>query len=102
MGTRTALYGAKFPSEQLLGAVPMAAACCGQEFAPANSLPIQPYISGRPLQVPVVSVAVPVDPSGEYAGLPHFVQFGDAISFVGGINMPKLVQCFDRRAFPFL
>ena len=50
----------------------------------------------------MVSVAVPVDPSGEYAGLPHFVQFGDAISFVGGINMPKLVQCFDRRAGPLL
>ena len=52
----------------------------------------------RLLQVPVVSVAMPVDPSCEYAGLPHFVHFGDAISFVGGINMPKLVQCFDRRA----
>ena len=49
----------------------------------------------------MVSVAVPVDPSGEYAGLPHFVQFGDNISFVGGINMPKLVQCFDRRASPY-
>ena len=50
--------------------------------------------------MPVVSVAVPVDPSGEYVGLAHFVQFGDAISFVGGINMPKLVQCFDRHAGP--
>lgn len=48
--------------------------------------------------MPVVSVQVPVDPSGEYARLPHFVEFGEKIAFVGGINMPKLVQCFDRRA----
>ncbi|KAK9825683.1 hypothetical protein WJX81_003257 [Elliptochloris bilobata] len=46
-------------------------------------------------QVPVVSVHVPVDPSCAYADLPHFVQFGETIAFVGGINMPKLVQCFD-------
>lgn len=45
--------------------------------------------------VPVVSAPVAVDPSGRYEGLPHFTHFGDGISFVGGINKPKLIQCFD-------
>ncbi len=47
-------------------------------------------------QVPVVSVSIPVDPSCEYEGLACFASFGDTIQFVGGINKPKLVQCFDR------
>jgi len=45
-----------------------------------------------------VSLQVPVDPSCEYAGLPHIDHFGETIAFVGGINKPKLVQCYDRRA----
>ena len=45
--------------------------------------------------VPVVSAPVEVDPSCCYANLPHFTHFGDSISFVGGINKPKLIQCFD-------
>ena len=45
--------------------------------------------------VPVVSAPIAVDPSGHYEGLPHFTHFGDSISFVGGINKPKLIQCFD-------
>ena len=47
-------------------------------------------------QIPVVSVSIPVDSSCKYEGLPTFNQFGDTITFVGGINRPKLVQCFDR------
>lgn len=45
--------------------------------------------------VPVVSAPVEVDPSCRYANLPHFTHFGDSISFVGGVNKPKLIQCFD-------
>ena len=45
--------------------------------------------------VPVVSAPVEVDPSCRYAHLPLFSHFGDSISFVGGINKPKLIQCFD-------
>ena len=45
--------------------------------------------------VPVVSAPVQVDPSCRYDNLPHFSHFGDRISFVGGINKPKLIQCFD-------
>ena len=45
--------------------------------------------------VPVVSAPVEVDPTCCYADLPHFSHFGDSISFVGGINKPKLIQCFD-------
>lgn len=47
-------------------------------------------------QVPVVSVSIPVDPSCKYEGIPCFTAFGDTILFVGGINKPKLVQCYDR------
>ena len=50
----------------------------------------------RDLQlVPVVSAPVEVDPSCCYSDLPYFTHFGDSISFVGGINKPKLIQCFD-------
>ena len=45
--------------------------------------------------VPVVSAPVEVDPSCRYDNLPYFTHFGDSISFVGGINKPKLIQCFD-------
>lgn len=44
----------------------------------------------------MVSVSVPVDPSCKYDDLACFSTFGDTIQFVGGINKPKLVQCFDR------
>ena len=47
-------------------------------------------------QVPVVSVSIPVDPSCKYEGLACFASFGDTIQFVGGINKPKLVQCFEK------
>ena len=42
--------------------------------------------------LPVVSKSVEVDPSCKYADLPHFAGFGDSISFVGGVNRPKLVR----------
>ena len=45
--------------------------------------------------VPVVSAPVELDPSCRYDNLPHFTHFGDTISFVGGVNKPKLIQCFD-------
>ena len=44
----------------------------------------------------MVSVSVPVDPSCKYDNLACFSTFGDTVQFVGGINKPKLVQCFDR------
>ena len=47
-------------------------------------------------QIPVATVDVPVDPRGRYEGLPTFSHFGEGISFVGGINKPKRVVCFDR------
>lgn len=47
-------------------------------------------------QIPVVSVEVPVDPGCRYEGLPTFNHFGDSIAFVGGINKPKRVLCYDR------
>jgi len=55
-------------------------------------------VRARRAQVPIVSLQVPVDTSCEYAGLPYIDHFGETIAFVGGINKPKLVQCFDRRA----
>lgn len=48
----------------------------------------------------MVSVSIPVDPSCVYAGLACFSHFGEGITFVGGINKPKLVQCFDRYSWP--
>lgn len=47
-------------------------------------------------RVPIVSRQIPVDPGGRYDDLPYFTHFGDAVRFVGGINKPKLVECFDR------
>ena len=44
----------------------------------------------------MVSVSIPVDPSCKYDQLACFSTFGDTVQFVGGINKPKLVQCFDR------
>eukprot|EP00884_Botryococcus_braunii_P019002 jgi/Botrbrau1/5786/Bobra.0155s0009.1 len=46
-------------------------------------------------KLPVVSRQLPVDPSARYEGFAHFDSFGDTIRFVGGINKPKLVECFD-------
>lgn len=48
---------------------------------------------GRP---PIVSKSVAVDPSCRYDGLPGLANFEDAISFVGGINKPKLVSRSQR------
>ena len=45
--------------------------------------------------VPVTSVAVPVDLSCRYEGLPHHQAFGERVRFVGGINKPKLVVALD-------
>lgn len=41
--------------------------------------------------VPVVSKEVAVDPSCQYDGIAHLTSFGDTMTFVGGINKPKLV-----------
>ena len=49
-------------------------------------------------QIPVVSVEVAVDPGGRYGDLPHFSHFGEGITFVGGINRPKRIVCYDRCA----
>ncbi|BDA48015.1 Serine-protein kinase ATM [Coccomyxa sp. Obi] len=64
----------------------------------ANEMPFPSHLrrSTKALnKVPVVSVSIPVDPSCTYAGLACFSHFGEGITFVGGINKPKLVQCFD-------
>lgn len=43
--------------------------------------------------MPVVSSVVPIRPDCRYAGsFPHIKGVGDSISFVGGINQPKLIQ----------
>lgn len=47
--------------------------------------------------MPVTSVSLPVDRGCRYEGVPHFVQFGDRIQFVGGINKPKLITCTDSQ-----
>ena len=47
--------------------------------------------------VPIVSKEVQVDPSGRYEDITTLAAFGDSMSFVGGINKPKLVRpCFCR------
>lgn len=45
--------------------------------------------------VPVVSLQIPVDPSGRYTGLCKVVDFDDKIKFAGGINAPKVIKCID-------
>lgn len=42
--------------------------------------------------VPLVSAHIAVDPNCRYEGLLHFSHFHDVITFVGGINKPKLVK----------
>lgn len=42
--------------------------------------------------VPVVSEEVDVDPSCRYEDIIYLTTFGDSVTFVGGINKPKLVQ----------
>lgn len=44
--------------------------------------------------VPIVSKDVEVDPSGRYDNIAYLSAFGDSMSFVGGINKPKLVSSF--------
>ena len=43
----------------------------------------------------MTSVAVPVDLSCRYEGLPHHQAFGERVRVVGGINKPKLVVALD-------
>ncbi len=77
--------------------IKLAAAPPPKDNAHTMSFPSQIRRTTRALnKVPVVSVSVPVNPSCRYEGLPTFSHFGNTISFVGGINKPKLVQCFDR------
>ena len=42
--------------------------------------------------VPVVSKDVDVDPSCRYEDIAYLTAFGDSMTFVGGINKPKLVR----------
>ncbi len=53
-----------------------------------------PGLGALPL-VPLVSYTLEVDPECRYEGLPHFVRFHDTVTFVGGVNKPKLVQVGD-------
>ncbi|KAL6779607.1 ATM1 [Auxenochlorella protothecoides x Auxenochlorella symbiontica] len=46
-------------------------------------------------RVPVASASLAVDPSCRYEDVPTLVSFGDRLTFVGGINRPKLVSCVD-------
>jgi hypothetical protein len=45
--------------------------------------------------VPVLTHTLPVDKTCKYApgSFPHFAHFEDKIQLVGGINVPKLVEC---------
>ena len=45
--------------------------------------------------VPIVSAPIQPDASCQYADLPHFSHFGDSVRYVGGINAPKLIHCYD-------
>lgn len=46
-------------------------------------------------RVPVASASLAVDPSCRYEDVPTLMSFGDRLTFVGGINRPKLVSCVD-------
>jgi len=70
------------------------------------ALPVKKDVSSMPVpsswrrrhqnltRCPLVSKEMPVDPSGAYADFPHVVGYGETITFVGGINRPKLVSIF--------
>ena len=47
--------------------------------------------------MPLVSVGLPVNPGGDYSAgsFPHIQSVSDSISFVGGVNKPKLIKVFD-------
>lgn len=66
-----------------------------------DSLPDQPFpaqIRRRVKdlkRIPVVSSSLEVDPSCTYQEIPYVVTFGERISFVGGVNKPKLIKCLD-------
>ena len=71
-----------------LAAVPVA-----QDHVKSMAVPSAWRRSHRQLHlVPVVSKEVAVDPSCRYDNLAYLVGFGDTMSFVGGINKPKLVS----------
>jgi hypothetical protein len=44
---------------------------------------------------PIVTKELPIDPGCRYDDFPHLVGFGETITFVGGINQPKLVRFFE-------
>ncbi|MEW5311589.1 MAG: hypothetical protein WDW38_003292 [Sanguina aurantia] len=45
--------------------------------------------------IPITSVPLEPDPTTQYNNLPMVRSFREKISFVGGINLPKLVKCED-------
>ncbi len=45
--------------------------------------------------VPVLTLPLPVDPTGQYADVPYVAAVGDSVRFVGGINKPKLLEVTD-------
>ena len=45
----------------------------------------------------MITADIDVEPSGAYEIEP-MARFGDTIRFVGGINKPKLVECYSRSA----
>ena len=47
--------------------------------------------------VPVLSATIAVDPTCRYEDIPTFVQFGENIKYVGGINAPKLISAVDSQ-----
>lgn len=47
-------------------------------------------------RVPVATAPLEVDPSAHYQDYPHFVKFTGDMTFVGGINKPKLIKAYIR------
>lgn len=50
--------------------------------------------------VPIVSKEVEIDASCQYDNIATLMSFGDSMSFVGGINKPKLVRSLLQQVMP--
>lgn len=61
-------------------------------------------IKGSLSHVPVPTMDLPVDPTCEYKDIIYVVGFSDYFNLVGGLNLPKKIECFgsDGRKYPQL
>jgi len=45
------------------------------------------------IEIPVTTYELPVNPRCDYSEFPYIVKFKSTLKYVGGINLPKVVQC---------